>query len=112
MNVCPAIAGDEERRIRLPRNMLNVDMSPAVLPETLQKQISFFRGFQRVYQGMFSAREIIFLNIDEEQSCFHLFSTGIELDLESIAQIGVQKHRPGIMNDTVAARSACLELIA
>ena len=51
--------------------MLNVDMLPAVLTETLQQHVGFLRGSQRLDQFHFAAGEIIFLDIDDQKSSVH-----------------------------------------
>ena len=54
--------------------MLNVNMLTAVFAKTLQEHVSLLRGFQWVDEWIFTAREIIVLDVDEEEGCINELS--------------------------------------
>jgi hypothetical protein len=54
--------------------MLDVDVMRALrtmLAEALKQHVGFLRGWERVNQRIFSAGEVVFLDVNEEEGCFH-----------------------------------------
>ena len=74
MDVGAAIALDEKACIRLFGDVLNVDVVTAVFTETLQDHIGFFCCFEWIDKRIFPAGEIIFLNVNDQEGCFHTLS--------------------------------------
>jgi hypothetical protein len=71
VNVGAAIAGDEEGGVGILRDVLDVDVMPAMLTEALQQGVGLLGGQERLDQFHFAAGEVVFLDVDEEQGCVH-----------------------------------------
>jgi hypothetical protein len=74
VDVRAAVTGNKECRVRLPGDVLDVDMMPAMLAEALQEHVGLLGGLHWVYKWILSPGEIILLDIDHDQSGFHLLS--------------------------------------
>ena len=71
INIRTRGASHKKWRVGFERNMLDVDVMPAVLAEALKQHVGFLRGWERFNERIFSAGEVVFLDVDEEEGCFH-----------------------------------------
>jgi hypothetical protein len=58
---------------------------------------------------MLAAGKVVFLNVNDDQGCFHFLSKRVSNAFQSIVQNQVQGHGRGVIKDTIGQFPAVLE---